>query len=487
MFRPIRYAAELILQLGKHPKMKKCKQPAPIFDYPPVLDCGSPAPCPDIAQDSRSKIIPFPPYFDQLYKVIVHTKQVDNELEEMLARNEDSDKIKSVVKCKLTAFSRFLNKWSVYLGKEGLSLIIPYITEMLKNPVCGVQAAWSLFSILSQLIGPDQTKTELMPLLSRLLDSEVPSPKHIKLYHRTFIIQLIVRLGLPAFLSNFSTLLVEAVACYKNFVIDEDDDYNRQVSSESDALEEDATLVEYSPMEDETSQPLHSENGTSSNGAIKFDLAGDEDDPEPPESDISERDELPLETENETDIGKRERSSSLSENEEDVDIPVEVGSIGRSAGDGESIKSSEQGDDMLSKSQGKASVHSVSRLIVEDKERRSREVSPSTKSRSRRSSDSSHPGMDGLITVPSKADLMQEVNKKRKKEYSRTLVDALGSADYNISDVAAETIKWLAHRLGPLLTGKYLARNLLRVLSLCYLGQEQLNIVPKEGKLKTFA
>ena len=44
----------------------------------------------------------------------------------------------------------------------------------------------------------------------REFDDESTTPKHMKLYHRTYIIQLIVRLGLECFLSSFSTLLVEA-------------------------------------------------------------------------------------------------------------------------------------------------------------------------------------------------------------------------------------------------------------------------------------
>lgn len=52
----------------------------------------------------------------------------------------------------------------------------------------------------------------------------------------------------------------------------------------------------------------------------------------------------------------------------------------------------------------------------------------------------------------------------------------------NICGVAAESIKWLAHRLGPLLTAKHLSKNLIRMLALCYLGEEQIVVVQDNGE-----
>ena len=45
-----------------------------------------------------------------------------------------------------------------------------------------------------------------------------------------------------------------------------------------------------------------------------------------------------------------------------------------------------------------------------------------------------------------------------------------------MSDVAAESVMWLAHRLGPVLTSRHLAKNLLRMLAVCYSDPEALKV-----------
>lgn len=69
------------------------------------------------------------------------------------------------------------------------------------------------------------------------------------------------------------------------------------------------------------------------------------------------------------------------------------------------------------------------------------------------------------IDIEENKDSIPASHKEKESPSDRNRVE-LG---HSMSDVCCESVLWLAGRLGPVLTARHVTRNLLRMLTLCYL------------------
>jgi WD repeat-containing protein 81 len=348
----------------------------------------------------------------KLYDLLHKTREIDAQIAHIdnteCSVVERIVKTKKLSKLKVGVWQVFLTKHARLLNQEGMELAQPFLQSLFSQPSTAALAAWSLFHPLSAALGPSATQSLYMELLTQLFDHEHTTPKYLKLYHRSFILQLIVGLHLGPFLENFTTRFIKASAGYKDF--HEEEFIEQQVRRESARVQ----------------RMLGCKQAPSAEMIKQESLNADEE----------EKRVMAEQSDGEVEEVFEEDPISLTEDEE---ANAEIAKDALSAGE-----------------------PSLSSL----------DDAPANGTAEEPESESTEEGIMDMHQLTSTTMIRSETGEFH---------NASSSSDYNISQVAAESIKWLFHRLGPVLAAKHLSMNLLQMLALCYAGEKQLVFVD-QGK-----
>lgn len=490
--RIIKYAVSLLLQIDLND--------VGAIRYPTVTDLGLPPPSAhQLLQPLMRCIFPFPTNFDKLYYFLSLLQEYTNlsyELNilyhfdcngEQCAKFENIERTKilftqNIGECKVKFCAKQLENLlfeSDVDCSETVNILLPFVRELLEDPSTSVWAAWYLLDSITRALGPTRASDSLLQSVLKLYENEpfesnfVFNSKIAKLYHHSFLLRLIVRLGLKTFLDSFITPLVEAVGGYKD--LDRSDitfhshtQKSMRKTSNLKSIDDSAELDNLSPLDEESSADSE-KNVASPNEELKkqvqnepemFEFENEDKNPElsPLAGSVVERLEYNVANmdlqlnhstaEEATEDNVSEIKVEYPEVPKSPTIPIpssyrqsELNTIGCDVG-------SKKADEFMSNSdRSKSEIDLETSTYNESK---TKEYTQSSSSTFNESSSS-----------------IRSDERKLKR-------------NNKISDMSADSLIWLSHRLGPVLTARYLSRNLLRMLTLCYVGKDNLQRISKD-------
>ncbi|XP_048450744.1 WD repeat-containing protein 81, partial [Rhincodon typus] len=434
---PLQHAASTLLQL--HESLEELvKTPgqgdwSSLFEYRAVCE-GLPPPSPGQLLSPCCPTIPFPRYFSPLHRFVCTYYS---------HWAEDGDQGRDFVFALWQQLDQLLEK----MQPEGLEILLPFVLALMSNDLTAVYTAWYFFEPISRALGPRNANRYLLKPLLGVYEKPGYICSRFYLYTDCFVVQLIVRLGLQPFLNSLLPHILQVLTGH------EGPEEGRVLEGAGDDEEGVSDMsASYSNAE------LKAAGQCDSSSFIDF------------SSGISFSDQAEL-TENE----EFQNGIFLSDREQES---VSLGKLSDKSSNSDS-SAEDRGTDWDSKD--RLSLRSVD-SHQEVKLAESLLVQPGDEDEEEEEDDEGDGDDEGaapedtvFCSLPDPKDraALPKGNGVDEEEEEEEELLSEGKEQKILFDTACKTVKWLTAKLGPTLSSRYIVRNLLRLLTSCYLGSEK--------------